>query len=110
MGGASRIRRTSTTRTGPYYFRARFYSPSLQRFVSEDPLRFLGGGANLFNCVAEAPTRYTDPPGEVVFSPSPGTFPACERPRGRKDPSWWDRLSCNLELGQALPVPAAVYL
>jgi hypothetical protein len=25
-----------------------------------------------------------------------GNFPACEKLRGRKDPSWWDRLSCGL--------------
>src|SRR6266852_1136112 len=29
--------------TGLYYYRARYYDPQLQRFVSEDPVRFLGG-------------------------------------------------------------------
>ena len=29
--------------TGLYYYRSRYYSPSLQRFISEDPAGLLGG-------------------------------------------------------------------
>jgi RHS repeat-associated protein len=29
--------------TGLYYYRARYYHPGLQRFISEDPIRFRGG-------------------------------------------------------------------
>ena len=32
--------------TGLYYYRARYYSPQLQRFVSEDPLKLLGNGTS----------------------------------------------------------------
>src|SRR5438093_8772101 len=34
--------------TGMYYYRARYYSPSLSRFISEDPLEFGGGQVNLY--------------------------------------------------------------
>ena len=34
--------------TGLYYYRARYYSPTLQRFISEDPIGFAGGDLNLF--------------------------------------------------------------
>jgi RHS repeat-associated protein len=34
-------------RTGLYYYRARYYSPTLERFVSEDPIR-LRGGMNVY--------------------------------------------------------------
>jgi len=34
--------------TGLYYYRARYYSPVYSRFISEDPLRFFGGGAPNF--------------------------------------------------------------
>ena len=29
--------------TGLYYYRARYYHPALQRFISEDPIGFAGG-------------------------------------------------------------------
>jgi RHS repeat-associated protein len=42
--------------TGLYYYRARYYSPELQRFISEDPLGFEGGDLNLYS--------YTDSVGK----------------------------------------------
>ncbi len=48
--------------TGLYYYRARYYSPSLQRFVSEDPIGLLGG-INLYGYVGNDPVSYTDPFG-----------------------------------------------
>jgi RHS repeat-associated protein len=42
--------------TGLYSYRARYYHPALQRFVSEDPLGFGGGGgANLHAYVGNDP-------------------------------------------------------
>ncbi len=29
--------------TGLYYYRARYYSPTLQRFIAQDPIGFAGG-------------------------------------------------------------------
>jgi RHS repeat-associated protein len=49
--------------TGLYYYRARYYSPRLQRFVSEDPLGFAAGDANLYGYVGNAPTMWVDPLG-----------------------------------------------
>jgi RHS repeat-associated protein len=54
--------------TGLYYYRARFYSPDLHRFISEDPIGS-AGGINHFAYVADAPTGYTDPLG---LKPSAG--------------------------------------
>jgi RHS repeat-associated protein len=34
--------------TGLYYYRARYYHPTLQRFISEDPIGFRGGDFNLY--------------------------------------------------------------
>jgi RHS repeat-associated protein len=44
------------------YLRNRFYSPQLQRFVSEDPSKF-GGGLNLYAYVGGNPISWTDPWG-----------------------------------------------
>jgi len=49
--------------TGLYYYRARYYSPTLQRFLSEDPIGFAGGDPNLYAYVGNSPVRYRDPLG-----------------------------------------------
>jgi RHS repeat-associated protein len=46
-----------------YYYRARYYDPQLGRFVSQDPLSFAAGDANLYRYVGNSPTIYTDPSG-----------------------------------------------
>jgi RHS repeat-associated protein len=50
--------------TGLYYYRARYYSPALQRFLSEDPIGF-GGGINKYAYVGNNPTALKDAFGLV---------------------------------------------
>jgi len=50
--------------TGLYHTLARYYSPSLQRWLSEDPLRYGGGDINLFSYALNSPTGLADPEGE----------------------------------------------
>jgi RHS repeat-associated protein len=62
--------------TGLYYYRARYYNPRLQRFVSEDPIGFAGGGINLYAHAFRNPGRYIDPTGletVVIYYPSLAT-------------------------------------
>jgi RHS repeat-associated protein len=54
--------------TGLYYYRARYYSPELQRFISEDPIGFNGGSINLYEYVGNNPINYTDPKGLAYIS------------------------------------------
>ena len=49
--------------TGLYYYRARYYSPELQRFISENPIRLAGGDVNFFAYARNNPVNYTDPLG-----------------------------------------------
>jgi RHS repeat-associated protein len=58
--------------TGLYYYRARYYSPRLQRFVSEDPIGFGGRDANLYRYVGGDPVSSRDPSGL-----GPSSFWAC---------------------------------
>lgn len=51
--------------TGLYYYRARYYSPQQQRFISGDPIGFAGGGPNLYAYVGNSPGNYTDPSGLI---------------------------------------------
>ena len=48
--------------TGLYYNRARYYSPALQRFISEDTIG-LAGGINLYAYVGNDPVNLRDPFG-----------------------------------------------
>ncbi len=50
--------------TGLRYNRARYYDPSIGRFLSEDPIGF-GGGNNFYPYVGNNPTNFTDPTGLV---------------------------------------------
>ena len=48
---------------GIYYYRARWYDPSSGRFISQDPIGFSAGDANLYRYVGNAPGDGTDPSG-----------------------------------------------
>ncbi len=48
--------------TGLYFYRARYYNPVFQRFVSEDPIGFRGG-MNLYAYVGNNPLAFMDPSG-----------------------------------------------
>jgi RHS repeat-associated protein len=51
--------------TGIYEYRARYYNPTFGRFISEDPIGFFGGDANVYRHVWNSPTNFTDPIGEA---------------------------------------------
>jgi RHS repeat-associated protein len=51
------------TETQLYYYRARYYDPSLARFISEDPVG-LNGGINQYAYAANDPIDHADPTGK----------------------------------------------
>jgi RHS repeat-associated protein len=51
--------------TGLYYYRARYYDPQIGRFISEDPIGFVGG-SNFYAYALDNPMNYRDPSGEFV--------------------------------------------
>ena len=59
--------------TGLYYYRFRYYSPELQRFLNEDPIG-LAGGINLYSYVHSNPVNFVDPLGlsEITYDQSDG--------------------------------------
>ena len=56
--------------TGLKYYRARYYHPSLQRFISEDPIEFAAGDVNLYAYVSNSPVGYSDPHGLMMKTDS----------------------------------------
>ena len=53
--------------TGLYFYRARYYSPTLQRFIAQDPIGFAGGGPNLYAFVENNPANLVDRLGLQVM-------------------------------------------
>ncbi len=51
--------------TGLYYYRARYYDPSIGRFLTEDPLGFGAGDVNFYAYVGNNPINANDPSGKV---------------------------------------------
>jgi RHS repeat-associated protein len=66
--------------TGLYYYRARYYSPRVGQFTSEDPLGFAEPGTNLRAYVSNRPTVLVDPFGFA------GQYPEPTNPDGRLRP------------------------
>jgi RHS repeat-associated protein len=45
------------------FYRARYYDPAVARFISQDPIGFEAGDANLYRYVGNGPTNGIDPSG-----------------------------------------------
>ncbi|MBW4497542.1 MAG: hypothetical protein KME26_31650 [Oscillatoria princeps RMCB-10] len=86
--------------TGLHYYRARYYNGTVGRFLSEDPIGFAGGDANLYRYVGNSPLNATDPTGlQLLFSPGPilgpglrqilPLFPGAEEYNNINQPSNW---------------------
>ena len=73
---------------GLYHYRARYYSPELQRFISEDPVRFRGG-INFFSYVGNNPINGNDPLGLLQHWSPNAHVEVCN-----KYPSVKDRCEC----------------
>jgi RHS repeat-associated protein len=88
-------------RTGLYFSRARYYSPRLQRFISQDPIGFGGGSANLYAYTFNSPTNFSDPSGndpwQLAGAGGVGTFIAASQ----FVPGWDVALDSALVLGAA---------
>ncbi|MBI2413956.1 MAG: RHS repeat protein [Deltaproteobacteria bacterium] len=70
--------------TGLYYYRARYYDPEAGRFVSKDPIGFVGGDVNVYGYVENGPNSWLDPWGLFKLPKDPSGLP----PEWNPDPSY----------------------
>ena len=52
-----------TDQSDLYYYRARYYDPNTQRFLSSDPIEFEAGDFNFYRYVSNDPVNFVDPSG-----------------------------------------------
>jgi RHS repeat-associated protein len=60
--------------SGFYYYRARWYDANVGRFVSEDPIGFVGGDVNIYAYVKNNPAAFRDPSGLSRCNPLLGAL------------------------------------
>ncbi|HLK86599.1 MAG TPA: RHS repeat-associated core domain-containing protein [Candidatus Binataceae bacterium] len=66
--------------TGLYFYRARYYSPTYQRFIGQDPIGFRGGDWNLYAYVLNSPVSLVDPFGyQWRPTPTPAPTPSLDQ-------------------------------
>jgi len=62
--------------TGLYYYRARYYHPTLQRFIRQDPIGFESNDVNLYDYVLNDPVNFYDSTGQALAQgPKPPPMP-----------------------------------
>ncbi|MCX6060708.1 MAG: DUF4150 domain-containing protein [Campylobacterales bacterium] len=49
-----------------YYYRARYYDPTIGRFITPDPIGFLSGDTNFYRYVGNDPVNFIDPSGLIA--------------------------------------------
>ena len=112
---SSRFTGRETDGTGLQYNRARYYSPTEDRFISQDPLGFAGSGSNLYGYASGDPIDFRDPSGRSGFPSIPNPFQPLEEwaggaEEGLKEIGEWvnpagryeevnNTIECILELG-----------
>lgn len=62
--------------TGLYYYRARYYSPAMGRFISQDPIGWASGQTNGFSYVNGNPLSEVDPYGQQMVESDSSGFKA----------------------------------
>jgi RHS repeat-associated protein len=72
--------RRETDDSNLYYYRARYYEPIMQRFVSEDPIRLQSGDINFYAYARNNPIIFKDPYGRAATAEDcTNTSPICDQ-------------------------------
>jgi len=79
-----------------YYYRYRYYKPSIGRFISEDPIG-LAGGFNIYAYTLNDPVQQRDPSGLLSITIGGLTFPPKSLSEAK---DWKDEIKKWLGLGE----------
>ncbi|MDX1988204.1 MAG: RHS repeat-associated core domain-containing protein, partial [Candidatus Obscuribacter sp.] len=90
---------------GLYYFKHRYYSPKLGRFLQPDPIGYTGRDFNLYTYVGNSPQTYTDPMGlQWCWIPGKGDpvdsyIPWYDNPTGMSGADWFAQFGLTFAQG-----------
>jgi len=79
LGSPSRFTGREDEGDGLYYYRARYYSATQQRFLSRDPIGLASGDTNPYAYVVNQPTGLNDPMGTKPRTRATAAASACRR-------------------------------
>jgi RHS repeat-associated protein len=65
--------------TGLYYYKARYYSPTIGRFLQPDPIGYASGSLNLYEYCYSDPVNLSDPLGLTPVGDNSSSSPASSR-------------------------------
>jgi RHS repeat-associated protein len=78
--------------TGYYYFGARYYDPSLGRFITPDPMGYVNG-LNQYAYALNNPLKFIDPLGLSAQNPIGGAI--CGKAYNNSGMQWYERLAAK---------------
>ena len=67
------------TETGLYYYRARYYDPSVGRFLNEDPLKHMGKSGNFYEYAFNNTENFADSYLKLTVPLEPGSVTLVSR-------------------------------
>jgi len=68
-----------------YYYRARYYDPTVGRFISSDPIEFMAGDVNFYRYVGGDPVNFVDPSGLITVMDNHVTMTQAEIAQSNKN-------------------------
>jgi RHS repeat-associated protein len=100
---------------GLWYYKARFYSPTLGRFMQSDPVGY-DGGLNIYAYVENDPINRVDPGGTnpacapECFNQDPGMSPLTQAKRDLVGADYWEASFANYRQGNYLKAAGYAFL
>jgi RHS repeat-associated protein len=95
-----------------YYYRARYYDPTIGRFITPDPIGFLSGDTNFYRYVGNDPVNFVDYSGfsavatggavnhsqQVLSKTATGTNPTPPKPKPSNGGGASAKMSCGVKV------------
>ncbi|MFH0709648.1 MAG: RHS repeat-associated core domain-containing protein [Pseudomonadota bacterium] len=100
-----------------YYYRARYYDPTIGRFITPDPIGFMGGDTNFYRYVGNDPVNFIDDSGfsahatgeavnhsqQMLSKTTAGTNPTPPKPKPSNGGGASAKMNCGVKVAGTPP-------